>query len=321
MHRPLNVWKELHRLVAGLKFVRHDIRARLDATGRYELPMPAEFPFAVSLFHYSSRHFTRGVTWHERLELFLPLDGRVDMRMGESTVRLEAGDLLIVDNMKPHYVLDHPGFDTRVVVISFLPEFVYSPGGSSHDYAFLVPFHAKVDGRHHVVRRSEVCAPALLAALARLLEAYFKRPVKLREPACKAWFLVLLAELAHRFHDAPAQHAEFLRQRARVARFRPLFQRVHAGADERITLPAAARLTGMSVAQFTRQFRLATGMTFIAYGTHVRLAGAARRLKHTSQSIAEIAAEAGFTDQSYFDRCFKKLYGQTPRDFRQAAFA
>ncbi len=317
----MNTWEQLKRLAKGQKFAPHDIRARLDATGRYELPMPAEFPFAVSLFHYSSRQFTRGVTWHERLELFLPLDGRVDLRMGESTARLEAGDLLIVDNMKPHYVLDHPGFDTRVVVISFLPEFVYHPGGSSHDYAFLVPFHAKVDGRHHVVRRSDACAPAVHGALTQLLEAYFKRAAKLREPACKAWFLVLLAELAQRFHDAPARHGEFLRQRARVARFRPLLERVHAGADERITLPAAARLTGMSVAQFTRQFRLATGMTFIAYGTHVRLAGAARRLKHTSESIAEIAVAAGFSDQSYFDRCFRKAYGQTPRDFRQAASA
>ena len=314
-------WKQLTRTAAGLAFVTHDIRAQLDATGRYELPMPPEFPFAISLFHYSSRHFTRGVTWHERLELFLPLDGRVDLRMGESTARLAAGDLLIVDNMKPHFVLDHPAFDTRVIVISFLPEFVYHPGGSSHDYTFLVPFHAMVDGRHHVVRHGDACASAVYAALARLLETYFKRTTKLREPACKAWFLVLLAELAQRFHDAPEQHGEFLRQRARVARFRPLLERVHAGADERISLTTAARLTGMSVAQFSRQFRLATGMTFIAYGTQVRLAGAARRLKHTSETIAEIAVAAGFSDQSYFDRCFRKAYGQTPRHFRQAASA
>ena len=77
----------------------------------------------------------------------------------------------------------------------------------------------------------------------------------------------------------------------------------------------------MSKAQFTRQFRLATGMTFIAYGTQVRLAGTARRLKHTSQSIAEIAVAAGFSDQSEFDRCVGKACGQTPRDFRQTASA
>lgn len=315
----MNSWQELKQLASGLKFVPHDIRTRLDATGCYELPMPADFPFAISLFHYSSRHFTRGVTWHERLELFLPLDGRVDLRMGESTAQLEAGDLLIVDNMKPHYILDHPGFDTRVVVISFLPEFVYSPGASPHDYSFLVPFHAKVDGRHHVVTMRDACAEEVYEAVNRLLAVYFAKDRRFRETACKAWFLVLLHELAQHFHDAPVKHAEFLRQRERVARFGPLLTLVQGAAAERITLAQAARMTGMSTAQFTRQFRIATGMTFIAYVTHVRLAGAARQLKHSTRSIAEIACEAGFSDQSYFDRCFKKSYGQTPRDFRQAA--
>ncbi len=313
----MNQWEQLMQIAAGLTFVSHDIRAQLDRTGRYELPLPPEFPFAISLFHFSSQHFTSGVTWHERLELFLPLDGRVDLRMGETTAPLEAGTLLVVDNMKPHHVVDHAGFDTRVIVISFLPEFVYRPGASSHDYTFLVPFHAKVDGRHHVIQSHDPCAGAVYQAVHRLLEAYFAKNGRFRETSCKAWFLVLLNELAQRFHDAPVKHAEFLRQQSRVARFAPLLSRVHHPEQDRITQAQAAKLTGMSIAQFTRQFRLATGMTFISYVTHTRLAGAARLLKNSSQTIAEIAMEAGFTDQSYFDRCFKKSYGQTPRDFRR----
>ena len=311
-------WRDLLRLAARLPFQKHDIRAQLDSTGRYELPLPAAFPFTISLFHYTSQDFTRGVTWHERLELFMPLDGRVDFRTGESTLRLAPGDLLIVDNMKPHHVVDHPGFDTRVIVISFLPEFVYSPGASPHDYTFLLPFFSKVDGSHHVVQHRDACAAAVYAAAARLLGGFFQSDSRFRETACKAWFLVLLNELAQRFQDAPDRLAGFLRQRERAARFSPLLARIHRQPQERLTLTAAARVTGMSQSQFTRQFRLATGMGLIAYVTRVRLAGAARQLKHGSQTIAEIAADAGFSDQSYFDRCFKKAYGQTPRDFRQS---
>ncbi len=317
----MNQWEQLMQTAAGLTFVRHDIRAQLDRTGRYELPLPPEFPFAISLFHFSSQHFTSSVTWHERLELFLPLDGRVDMQMGDTTAQLEAGALLVVDNMKPHHVVDHAGFDTRVIVISFLPEFVYRPGASSHDYTFLVPFHAKVDGRHHVIRPQDGFADAVYQAVRRLLEAYSKMSGRFRETSCKAWFLVLLNELAQRFHDAPVKHAEFLRRQERVARFGPLLSRVHGHSDERITQAQAAKLTGMSIAQFTRQFRIATGMTFISYVTQTRLSGAARQLKNSRQTIAEIAQEAGFPDQSYFDRCFKKVYGQTPRDFRRGPIA
>ncbi len=83
------------------------------------------------------------------------------------------GDLLIVDNLKLHHVVDFPGFNTRVVVISFLPEFVYSLGSPSHDYAFLLPFYSKVEQRPHVIHASDEAANEVHTALARLLDCYF----------------------------------------------------------------------------------------------------------------------------------------------------
>jgi two-component system, response regulator YesN len=58
-------------------------------------------------------------------------------------------------------------------------------------------------------------------------------------------------------------------------------------------------------------------MTFVAYLTHVRVSNAQRLLQETNLSIAEIAAQVGFSDQSYFDRRFKQAFGKSPREFRQ----
>ena len=96
----------------------------------------------IRLFLMGSRHLTSALTWHERLELLMPLDGPLHMQMGEDRIDLAPGDLLVVDNLKLHRSLDFSGFHTRVIVISFLPEFVYSLGSPSHDYAFLLPFFA-----------------------------------------------------------------------------------------------------------------------------------------------------------------------------------
>src|SRR6187549_4106633 len=147
-------WEELLKLAGTLKFPPHDISSQLDARGHYELPLAEEFPFVIKLFRYTSRRHTRGATWHERLELFLPLDGSARLRMGDDLVELAPGDLLVVDNLKLHHVEDFPGFDTRVIVISFLPEFVYSLGSPSHDYAFLLPFYSKLDRHPHILRAS-----------------------------------------------------------------------------------------------------------------------------------------------------------------------
>jgi len=51
----------------------------------------------------------------------MPLDGSARFRMGEQEVQLARGEMLVVDNLQPHHVVDFPGFNTRVVVISFLP--------------------------------------------------------------------------------------------------------------------------------------------------------------------------------------------------------
>ncbi|MBQ7246396.1 MAG: helix-turn-helix transcriptional regulator, partial [Firmicutes bacterium] len=40
-----------------------------------------------------------------------------------------------------------------------------------------------------------------------------------------------------------------------------------------------------------------------------------------SKSVAEIAAECGYSDQSYFSRAFQKQYGTTPLEYRKAGLS
>jgi AraC-like DNA-binding protein len=84
-----------------------------------------------------------------------------------------------------------------------------------------------------------------------------------------------------------------------------------------MTLSAAARLAGMSQAKFVKVFKRVAGLTFVAYVTHVRVANAARLLKETTLSVAEIANRVGFADQSYFDKRFRRHFGQTPLAYRR----
>jgi hypothetical protein len=112
----------------------------MDDTGRYHKVLDREFPFVVRLFHFRRKDYTPGWAWHERLEIFLPLDGITRMQMGEQEVELQPGEILVVDNLRLHMTVDFRGFESRVIVVSFLPEFVYSLGSPSHDYFFLLPF-------------------------------------------------------------------------------------------------------------------------------------------------------------------------------------
>lgn len=316
----MKAWSKLLSTAARLRFERHDIAAQLDGRGHYAVKLDEEFPLLIKLFRYTSKHHTRGATWHDRLELFMPLDGPARFRMGEQDVELQRGDLLVVDNLKLHHVVDFPGFDTRVVVISFLPEFVYSLGSPSHDYAFLLPFYSKVERRPHVLRARDANAPEAHDALSRLLECYFggaKKPFF--QAGAKAFLLELLYHLAAHFRASEVLKWEFVRQQERSLRLKKLFDHINAHPAEKLSVSVAARLAGMSAAQFMKTFKQVAGMTLVAYLNHVRLANAARLLRETDRTIAEIADATGFSDQSYFDKRFKRAFGCTPKNFRAGA--
>ena len=82
-------------------------------------------------------------------------------------------------------------------------------------------------------------------------------------------------------------------------------------------MAAVARL---SPYHFARQFKRATGLPPHQYVILRRVEWAKRLLETgTDFSLAEVAAQAGFSDQSQFTHHFKRLVGVTPGQFRTPA--
>jgi len=283
-----DAWRELLDICGQLRFEPHDIAAQLDPRGHYEVQFAAEFPLLIKLFRFTSRRHTRGPTWHEMLELFLPLDGPARFRMGDQEVELNAGELLVVDNLKLHHVVDFPGFNTCVVVISFLPEFVYTLGSPSHDYAFLLPFYSKVERRPHVLRGNDEAASEVYRGIARLLQCHFRDAKKpFYQAGAKAFLLELLYHLAIQFRSSAVVKWEFVRQQERSLRLKKLFDHITSHPSEKLPLGSAARMVGMTLAQFMKAFKQVAGMTLVAYLHHVRLSNAARLLVETQQTVGK----------------------------------
>ena len=84
----------------------------------------------------------------------------------------------------------------------------------------------------------------------------------------------------------------------------------------RRTLDDLAAVTGGSPEYAGRLFKKLTGITFSNYLTRCRIELACVRLKNTSASVSEIAAELGYYDIAYFDKCFKKIIGIAPSRYR-----
>ncbi|MCP5152882.1 MAG: AraC family transcriptional regulator [Ectothiorhodospiraceae bacterium] len=88
-------------------------------------------------------------------------------------------------------------------------------------------------------------------------------------------------------------------------------------SESAVTLAALAGRVGMGRFQLLRAFRSAFGMTPHAYLT-ARRVDRAKRLIAAGNAVRDVAADAGFSDQSHLTRTFKAWTGMTPALYRQA---
>jgi AraC family transcriptional regulator len=87
-----------------------------------------------------------------------------------------------------------------------------------------------------------------------------------------------------------------------------------------LTLGRMAAVARLSAYHFARQFKAATGLPPHQYVIARRVERARQLLQAgTDLSLAEVAAHAGFSDQSQFSHHFKRLVGVTPGQFRVSA--
>lgn len=83
---------------------------------------------------------------------------------------------------------------------------------------------------------------------------------------------------------------------------------------EPITIDEMANRAGMSRAVFHRKFKQATSMSPIQFVKSMRLNNAAMKIAG-GMTVNEAALDVGYVSASQFSREFKRLYGQSPRQW------
>jgi len=86
---------------------------------------------------------------------------------------------------------------------------------------------------------------------------------------------------------------------------------------EELSLADVAKAAGASVFHFCKVFHRATGLTFTDYVARVRLEDARTRLLNPNLRVSEIAYDVGFQSLTQFNRTFKRVFGQSPSEFRE----
>ncbi len=86
---------------------------------------------------------------------------------------------------------------------------------------------------------------------------------------------------------------------------------------EKVAIDDVASQMGMSRAVFYRKFKQATSMSPIQFFKSMRLNRAAMKIAE-GMSVNEAADEVGYVSSSQFSREFKRMYGQSPLQWRHS---
>lgn len=93
-------------------------------------------------------------------------------------------------------------------------------------------------------------------------------------------------------------------------------QYVEQNMSERVDLDAMAAKVRLSKFYFERLFRAEVGESYYAYVKRIRMHNAASRLKHTNQSVYDIAIAYGYGSNAAFTRSFRSFWGVSPMEYR-----
>jgi AraC family transcriptional regulator len=86
--------------------------------------------------------------------------------------------------------------------------------------------------------------------------------------------------------------------------------------DGSISLSQLSEVARMSVFHFARSFKQSTGVAPHAYVLRRRIERACVLLGDARLTIAEVAQQCGFSQQSHFAQTFRRFLGKTPRAYR-----
>lgn len=90
---------------------------------------------------------------------------------------------------------------------------------------------------------------------------------------------------------------------------------IHTHLHQHLSLKSIATLAQISQYHFLRLFKQKTGITLHQYILQRRIEKAKELLQQSQLSLADIALQVGFYDQSHLTRAFKRMVGLPPKQF------
>lgn len=272
----------------------------------------AAFPVA----HYSGDWRTASVQlhWHSELEAGFVTAGQITLYTGKETIVLREGDGFFINAGIPHGFPEAQSGESRQCSVVFDPILVGGRFSSVFWQKYVQPIISATALPLCVFRREEPWQREAVSAIAAAWEGCALEP-ECYEITVRSQLSRLLGLLsAHLPGENPTSARRIARDNQRI---RTMMGYIQAHFTQELTMADIAKSAMISPSECLRCFHNTIGLTPIQYTKYYRIQRAAAELLGTDKKIAEIGAECGFQEMSYFAKAFREILGTTPSEYRK----
>lgn len=271
----------------------------------YEVYEKIGEPVGAVAFHY-----------HNFYELIYIMDGEFSSLIEDRAVRMRKGDFLLIDkNVMHKYHPTEKKLDSSRRIILWISEQMLKELAQGE--TFLTDCFAGEGPQlyHFPIYYEEILRGFLLKlAMSEILEGADAQNVGLRKVMDRGYLSLFFGYL-----NVLCRKNEYLSSTQEIVDH-PLVEQVTCYVDEHIgediSVEDVAQAVHMSKYYFLRKFKEITGMTVHNFIVNKRIISACRMLGE-GRSITECWQQNGFSDYSSFLRNFRKIYGISPKEYRE----
>ena len=246
---------------------------------------------------------------HEAIEIKCFYEGRSTLLIGNEAVVANAGDIIIMNPYEFHATINYSEEKGKYHLIMIGLDF------------FLELVENEIDLRSFFFSSNRAFVNKISGSVE--LNRLFLTVVNewnARESAYRLRIRGLLLEVLALLMRDHINKAEYSASEQRVKHhiaIEPALKKIRNEYKMPLTLDDLAEACCINKYHFCRIFKEALGTSPMQYLCDYRLNHADIILRNTEKSISDIISDCGFNDESYFYRCYRKHFGETPNSRRK----
>ena len=270
--------------------------------------------FPLIVMRLPNHHATDRLHRHEFNELVIITQGHGRHLTDNDDYVLEAGDVFLLRGQMQHGYVDVEGMG--LINILFKPRELglsLADLGDTPGYQLLFRIEPRLRQQARFRDRLHLTTEQLAEAIR--LVAQLEQELRAGAPGyrftARAHLMQLIAYLARCYAHPKRPLNQPLLRLGEVLSY------IDRHYSEPITIPQLLRVAHMSQSTLMRTFQRVFQHAPIDYLIRVRIQKARELLADQEQRITDVALACGFNDSNYFTRQFRRVSGQSPRDYRR----